>query len=102
MALVNKDSILKKITTTLAKLDQGQGLEVLSYKRNRGIDILRRDADTIWVRERGYVDEEYLTDMEGLPKLLKTLIKREFPRSRKVRLYQISSPEELGQERKKL
>jgi hypothetical protein len=77
-------------------------MEILSYKRNRGIEILLRDSDTIWVRERGYVEEEYLIDREGLPKLLKSLLKREFPRSRKIRLYQISSPEELGQTRKKL
>lgn len=102
MALVNRDSLLKKITTTLSKLEPEQGLEILSYKRNRGIEILLRDSDTVWVRERGYAEEEYLIDMEGLPKLLKSLIKREFPRSRKVRLYQISTPEELGQARKKL
>ena len=102
MALVNRDSLLKKITTTLAKLEPEQGLEILSYKRNRGIDILLRNSETIWVRERGYVEEEYLVDMEGLPKLLKSLIKREFPRSRKVRLYLISTPEELGRKRKKI
>ena len=102
MALINIDSLLKKVTSSLAKLDPDQGLEILSYKRNRGIDILKGDGDSVWVRERGYVEEEHETDLDGLPKLLKSLFKREFPRSRKVRLYQIANPEELGRQRKKL
>lgn len=102
MALVNIDSVLKKITTTLAKLESKQGMEILSYKRNRGIGILKLDNATIRVREHGYQEEDLEIALDGLPKLLKSMIKREFPRSRKVRLYQIADPDELGQPRKKL
>ena len=102
MALINIDSVLKKITTSLTKLESKQGMEVLSYKRNRGIDILKLDTDTVRVREHGYREEEHQVNMTGLPKLLKSMIKREFPRSRKVRFYQVANPDELGQPKKKL
>lgn len=102
MALVNIETIGKKISAMLAKLDAPQGFEILSYKRNRGIAVLLRDRETVWVREHGYREEEQEVGLEELPKLLKTLIKREFPRSRKLRVYQIAGPEELNQPRKKL
>ena len=41
-------------------------------------------------------------DASQLAKLLKTLIKREFPRSRKVRLHKFSDPGELDRQRKTL
>jgi len=47
------------------------------------------------VRERGYAAQELTVEGYKLSWLLKTLIKREFPRSRKVRLVKISCPEEL-------
>jgi len=37
-----------------------------------------------------------------LPRLLKAMIKREFPRSHKVRLVKIASPDELAKSWKKL
>ncbi len=102
MALINIETVGKKIATVLVKLDPPQGLEILSYKRNRGIVVLLRDRKTVWVREHGYLEEEQEVGIEELPKLLKAIIKREFPRSRKLRVYQISGPEELDQQRKKL
>ena len=102
MALINIDTAIKRAIQMLRKLSPPQGLEILTYKRNRGVTILKQEEDLFAVRERGYEENEYSVSFNALPKLLKSISKREFPRSRKVRIYQLSSPEEEGQVRKKL
>ncbi|MEN8232036.1 MAG: hypothetical protein ABFR35_05075 [Thermodesulfobacteriota bacterium] len=102
MALVNIDSVLRNLLQKLEKLHPPQGIELLSYKRNRSIAVLLLDDEKILVRERGYRDAEQLIEKALLSKHLKTLIKYEFPRSRKVRMYQLDGPLELEKARKKL
>lgn len=102
MALVNIDSVLRNTLQKLKKLNPPQGIELLSYKRNRSVAVLLLDENKILVRERGYRDEEQVIENFLLPKYLKKLIKYEFPRSRKVRMYQVDSPQELEKTRKKL
>jgi len=102
MALVNIDSVLHTVLHKLEKLNQPQGIELLSYKRNRSIAVLLLGGNTFLVRERGHCEEEQTIDKDGLAKHLKSLIKYEFPRSRKVRLYQLENHWELEKNRKKL
>jgi hypothetical protein len=102
MALINRESVIPKIMTTLARMSPPQGVEILSYKRNRGVDVLLCPGETIRVREHGYGEEEFEVAADSLERLLKTLIKKEFPRSRKLRVSQISGPEELNRPKKKL
>jgi hypothetical protein len=102
MALVNIDSVQRVLLQKLKKLRPSQGIELLSYKRNRSIAVLLLAGDTFLVRERGYREEDQVIDKGALPKHLKALIKLEFPRSRKVRMYQLEDPHELEKERKQL
>ena len=102
MALVNIESVLRNLIHKLKKLSFPQGIELLSYKRNRSIAVLLLEDGKILVRERGYRDEEQIIDKTMLSKCLKSLIKYEFPRSRKVRVYQVDDPLELERVRKKL
>jgi len=102
MALVNIDSVLRNLLQKLKKLNPPQGIELLSYKRNRSIAVLLLDENKILVRERGYRDEEQIIEKSLLSNYMKKLIKYEFHRSRKVRLYQVDSPLELEKTRKKL
>ena len=102
MALLNAEGLLSRIMAVLAKTPPPGGITVLSYKRNRAIDILRLEGEKVWVRERGYSEGEQLTTLAELPRLLKALLKYEFPRSRKVRLCKINGPEDLDRPRKTL
>ena len=102
MALVNIDSVLRNLLLKLEKLHPPKGIELLSYKRNRSVAVLLLEDEKFLVRERGYRDEEQVIEKAGLSKCLKSLIKYEFPRSRKVRMYQVDSPLELEKDRKKL
>jgi len=86
----------------LRKMSPPQGIELLSYKRNRSIAVLLLDDTAVLVRERGYREAEQVLEKEELQRHLKALVKYEFPRSRKVRLCQIDRPEELEIVRKKL
>lgn len=94
MALINLGAVPKQIINLLSK--NIHGVELLTYKRNRGITITKDDKCLLHVKERGYHDGSWVVDQAGLAKLLKTLLKREFPRSRKVRLYQLKSPDDFN------
>jgi hypothetical protein len=102
MALVNIESVLRTLLQRLDKLGPGQGIELLSHKRNRSIAVMVLEDKKVLVRERGYREEEKIVARGGLSKILKSLIKHEFPRSRKVRMYQVDSPADLEKDRKKL
>lgn len=100
MSLVNIDSLHRQVLQILAKTESPAGVELSSYKRNRSISISVLSEHKVSVRENGYIEQELEVDIKELPKLLKTMIKREFPRSRKVRLYKFIDPNELDRLRK--
>ncbi len=102
MALLNIESVLVKALRMLSRSPPGKGLEILSYKRNRGVSILRISDTRYRILERGYKQADLEITEKQLSRLLKTVIKREFPRSRKLRVYHLESPEELGRQRKRL
>ncbi len=102
MALVNIQSAINRVQQIVRKLEPPQGVELLTYKRNRGITIIKIDEQTVSIQERGYEEQTLLVEIGELGKTLKTITKREFPRSRKVRVYQLDSPYCLGIKRKQL
>ena len=95
MSLININSVQTRTLQTLAKMPPQQGVELLSYKRNRSIAVTVLSGDRYLVRENGYREQERTVSHDDLPRLLKSMIKREFPRSRKVRLCKYSHPDEL-------
>jgi len=102
MALINIQSAIKRVQQIVRRLEPPQGVEILTYKRNRGVTIIKIDHETLSVQERGYEEKTFQVNINDLAKLLKTIAKREFPRSRKVRVYQLDSPYCLGIKRKQL
>ena len=102
MSLVNIDSLQRQVLQMLAKIEAHAGIELSSYKRNRSISITVLPEEQFAVRENGYVEHELQVAGSDLSKVLKTLIKREFPRSRKIRLHKFTSPDELNRSRKTL
>lgn len=95
MALVNISTVLADTRRTLKKIDPPGGIELLSYKRNRGIAIIKKENGEIEIREHGYKEQCLRISQDKLAKELKTMLKREFPRSRKVRLIKFDDPGEL-------
>ena len=102
MALINLGSVVKRVTALIKKADPDQGMEILTYKRNRGVEILKTAAGLVALREWGYHEESWQGEEDKVAKLLKTILKREFPRSRKVRIYHLNCPEDRNQPRPKI
>ncbi len=102
MALINIQSAIKRVQQIVRRLDPPHGVEMLTYKRNRGVTIIKIDDETVSIQERGYEEKTLLVEISELGKVLKTIAKKEFPRSRKVRVYQLDSPYCLGIKRKQL
>ena len=102
MALVNIQSAIKQVQQIVRRLEPPQGVEILTYKRNRGVTIIRIDEETLSVQERGYEEHIFQVGVDELPKLLKSIARREFPRSRKVRVYRLDSPYCVGIKRKQI
>ena len=102
MALVPIESLRYRVIRLLAKTLPPAGIELLSYKRDRSIAVFCLESDSYQVIERGFVEQKFTVDAAGLPPLLKTMIKREFPRSHKIRLSKCSSPDALLTARRRL
>lgn len=94
LALVSIESALRRCLDTLKRIDPPGGIAVHSYKRNRGVTILRQPGGKVLIREDGYVKEEQIVDLPKAEKVLKPVFKREFPRSRKVRVSILSGPDD--------
>ena len=47
MALINIQSAIKRVRQIVGKLEPPQGVEILTYKRNRGINIIKIDDEQI-------------------------------------------------------
>ena len=102
MALVNMTTLITDSLRALKKIQPPGGIELLSYKRNRGLAIIKKQDDLVEIREHGYAEQVLELTVDKLEKELKTMIRREFPRSRKVRLVKFSDPRELERERQKI
>jgi len=85
--MIDKTKIIDTVCERLKNLPLGHYLDLKTYKRNRSIIIAKIDEEDLLVIENGYFKERFRIKPEKLKKLLKTLVGKEFPRSRKIRLY---------------
>jgi len=89
MALIPIASLRRQVLSIMDRIGPAAGVLLLSYKRDRRVAIVYLDQDRFRIREDGFVHREKVVSRAELPRLLKTVIRREFPRSRKVRLIRI-------------
>jgi hypothetical protein len=85
--MIDKTKIIDTVLERLEKLPLEHYLDLKTYKRNRTVIIVKIDEKKLMVIEDGYFKDRFLIKPDKLKKLLKTLLKREFPRSKKIRLY---------------
>lgn len=89
--MVDKSALMAILGTRLKKLPVGHAIDLRTYKRDRSVVIVRVDGERFRVIEEGFEQQEFFVDRDKLDRLLKTLVKREFPRSNKIRLYQLGA-----------
>ena len=85
--MIDKTKIIEAVTERLKELPLGHYLDLRTYKRNRSVIIVKEGKEHLVVIENGYCQEKFYLKQEKLKKLLKTLVRKEFPRSNKIRLY---------------
>ena len=84
--LIDRATAASYVMRRLAKMNVGDSLELLTWKKDRSLMLVKKGEDEFVVFERGFVDEEYRVGLGKLKKSLKMLLKREFPRSHKIRV----------------
>ncbi|MGE4423714.1 MAG: hypothetical protein AB7D39_15575 [Pseudodesulfovibrio sp.] len=94
--MLDKATALPALLRKLDKLPQGHALDLRTYKRNRSVLIRRAGADAFDVAEDGFHREDFRVPFSGLKKLLRVLLKREFPRSTKIRVYDLGAADAAG------
>ena len=88
--MVDIFSAANTVIRRLAGVPEGSGIRMLTFKKDRSVTIIRIDAGTFRVIEQGFENREFVVEEKRLRKTVKNLLKREFPRSRKVRLSKVS------------
>lgn len=84
--MLDRATAVQDVMRRLQKMESGDFLELLTWKKDRSLLLIKQKDDDLLVYERGFVEEEYRVKYSKLKKLLKTLLKREFPRSHKIRV----------------
>ncbi len=83
--MLDKTTAVHEVYRRLQKMDTGDTLQLLTWKQDRSL-LLIKEGNEVVVHERGFEENEFRVDLGKIKKLLKTLLKREFPRSHKIRL----------------
>ena len=85
--MIDKTAVIPMVINKLRKLPIENFIDLQTYKKDRSVTIIKRSEDNFLVLENGYTHDRFEVNISKLKKLLKILLKREFPRSNKVRLY---------------
>ena len=86
--MINKDSF---IADTLKRLEKC--LDIRTFKKDRKV-VIEKLAVNYNVYEEGFEKQSFMNlEVQDMKKLLKTLERREFPRSNKLRVYVVDAKE---------
>ena len=101
--MLDKSSVVRVVLERLKKLPTGHYLDLRTYKRDRSVLIVKRGEEDLLVVEDGFYKDSFTVDIAKLKGLLKSLLKKEFPRSNKVRIYMMGeySPDRVAEVKRK-
>ena len=85
--MIDKSTFIKTLLEKAKKLPVGHYLDIRTYKRNRSVLFIRTAEDNYHLIENGYEQLEFDVDYRGIRQVFKKILKREFPRSNKIRVY---------------
>ena len=93
--MIDKTNIIPAVLERLQALPMGHYLDVRTYKRNRYVFFVKKGEDDFLIIESGYFQERFeKVPMKKIKKLFKTLLKKEFPRSTRIRVYNMGEYDE--------
>jgi hypothetical protein len=91
--MLNKDNCIPIIILKLKKIKIGEKIELRPYKRNRSVLIEKLENNYFRITENGFFQDVFEISSKELNRILKKILKREFPRSHKIRVYHLASDE---------
>ena len=100
--MLDISALIPNIQAKLDKMPSGHALDLRTYKRNRSVIILKKDEDSFLFLENGFHQDRFTVSADKVRKTLKKMLKKEFPRSRKVRVYDLGAWDEDSEEPPKL
>ena len=92
--MLDKSAVIQAVQSKLDKMPSGHALDLRTYKRNRSVIILKQTEDAYLIIENGFSQGRFSVPAGKLKKTLQKLLKKEFPRSRKVRVYDLGTWDE--------
>lgn len=101
--MIDKTNLIPTVLEKLKKLPRGNALDMRTYKRNRSVLFVRLSSRDFRIIQNGYEYREHRVPLDKMGKFLKSILKKEFPRSNKIRLYDLGEFDQLappGQDRK--
>ncbi|MBU0682308.1 MAG: hypothetical protein KKD73_12905 [Proteobacteria bacterium] len=84
--MVDIGNVIPVVLKKMSQLEAGESLVLQTYKRDRSLTLVRIAKERILIIEEGFSRAEFEVNSANLAKVLKTLLKKEFPRSNKVRI----------------
>ena len=95
--MISKTQIIATVLKRLKTLQVHHYLDLRTYKRNRSVIIVKKSEDNFFLIEDGYFQDEFTVEFGKVRKVLRGLLKKEFPRSTKIRLYTMGNydPEQV-------
>ncbi|MFW5490119.1 MAG: hypothetical protein ACNI3A_17140 [Desulfovibrio sp.] len=89
--MIDKTNAIRTVQERMAGLPVGHALDMRTYKRDRSVVLVRQDGDrdSVLIIENGFAQERFCVPLGKLDKALKKILRREFPRSTKIRLYDL-------------
>ena len=91
---VDNGRVLHEIMQRIKKIKNGEGVLLQPYKKDRSVCVEVRKRDYV-VHERGFFHNDVVVEGKKIKKLLKTMCRREFPRSNKIWLTLLTHEELL-------
>ncbi|WP_027180317.1 hypothetical protein [Maridesulfovibrio bastinii] len=98
--MIDKVTAVETVIEKLQKLSDGHSIDLRSYKRDRSLIFVKINNREILILEDGYEKKKHIVSLDVIRRKLKNLIKKEFPRSRKLRLYSLGQFDESLKDRK--
>jgi len=85
--MLDISTAIPNILQRLDKLPVGHCLDLRTFKRNRSVIIIKKQEECFEIIENGFYQDRFEVQKDKLKKNLKRLLKKEFPRSNKMRIY---------------
>ncbi|BBL45537.1 hypothetical protein MJ1_0373 [Nanobdella aerobiophila] len=86
MTWLERKNIIYTVLKYCKEIDNNKIIRIKNYKEDRWLDIIKKDNIFFEIYEHGYTIQRYLTNFDQLEKVLDKLMKKEFPRSKILKI----------------